>query len=573
MRIFCLKPFAGAVFIVLSSCSGEGSEDGGKAPKNSKNTAKVVRIAEISAPATLFPHNITNAIEGLITSQIHEGLVKINPRDLTVLPGLAERWEIDQQTNTITFHLRKGVKFQSSKTIRGTDTEITSKDIKFTFELLCTSRPGNVHFFTVCKDRVVGADEFYKATAAGRKTELSGFSIIDDHTFSIKLLNSPGVFLEILSNPVAAVISKRGYDDRQDRSIVGAGPFILDESNSSSTHIALYKNPGYYAKDASGRGLPYLDSLVIDIVTSTEEALELFRNGNVDFISTVPGNQLRQIVEEDIRSFKNPAEFILERKPEMVSYYYLFNTHAAPFNNLKLRQAVNYAIDRTKIIERVLHGQAYGPAIHGVVPPTFAFYNVTAIKGYGLDIHKARQLMKEAGYADGVNVPEIRLIVNSGNSRNNTVAAEVQQQLKNNLNLNVTFESLPNADKYLLQLKGKGEIFREGWVADYPDPESFLSVFYSRSLTSDTLYGSYPNTMKYKNPNYDKYYELGRDAINREKATSYFLKAEQILIDDAPLIPLWYESNCRLIKTRMKNFHSNPLGYFDFSRVDLAANP
>ncbi|MES2678352.1 MAG: ABC transporter substrate-binding protein [Bacteroidota bacterium] len=572
MRAFVFKLFAGIFLLFLSACSGKDGLGVSGGAKSSKNTQKVVRIAEISLPATIFPHNITTSIEGLITSQIHEGLVKINPRDLTLLPGLAESWEIDEATKTITFHLRKGVKFQKSPVIPGSDTEITSKDVKFTFELLCTGRPGNVHFYTVCKDRVVGADAFYNATAADKNAELNGFRVIDDHTFSIRLLNSPNIFLQILSNPVAAIISKKAYEARKEASNVGAGAFILDEQHSTKTHFSLYKNPDYYAKDKDGKSLPYLDSLIIDIVTSTEEALELFQSGAVDFISSVPSNQLRQIVEDNIKSFKYPAEFILEQRPEMISYYYLFNTHSAPFNNLKLRQAVNYAIDRTKIVDRVLHGQAYGPAVYGVVPPTFDFYKINAIQGYDLNLDKAKKLLKEAGYADGSNLPEVRLIVNSGNTRNNTVAAEIQRQLKNNLNINVTFESLPNAEKYTLQLKGKGDLFREGWVADYPSPESFLSVFYGEYVTSDTAHESYPNTMRYQNKNYDKYYELGRDATSREMAMGYFLKAEQILLNDAPLIPLWYESNCRLIKTRLKNFHSNPLRYLDFTKVDVALN-
>jgi oligopeptide transport system substrate-binding protein len=572
MRAFVFKLFTGILLLFLSACSGKDGVGDVTGSKSSINSKKVVRIAEISVPATIFPHNITNSIEGLITSQIHEGLVKINPRDLTLLPGLAERWEIDEATKTITFHLRKGVKFQKSPVIAGCDTEITSKDVKFTFELLCSRMPGNVHFYTVCKDRVVGADAFYNARSADKNAELTGFRVIDERTFSIRLLNSPNIFLQILSNPVAAIISQKAYEARKEASNVGAGPFILDEQNSTKTHFALYKNEDYYAKDNSGKALPYLDSLIVDIVTSTEEALELFQSGAVDFISSVPSNQLRQIVEDHIKSFKYPAEFILEQRPEMISYYYLFNTHCAPFNNLKLRQAVNYAIDRTKIIDRVLYGQAYGPAVYGVVPPTFDFYKINSIKGYDLNLDKAKKLMKEAGYTDGGNLPEVRLIVNSGNTRNNTVAAEIQRQLKNNLNINVSFESLPNAEKYTLQLQGNGDLFRDGWVADYPNPESFLSVFYGEFVTRDTANESYPNTMRYQNKNYDRYYELGRDATSRELAMGYFLKAEQILINDAPLIPLWYESNCRLIKTRLKNFHSNPLRYLDFSKVDLASN-
>jgi peptide/nickel transport system substrate-binding protein len=217
----------------------------------------------------------------------------------------------------------------------------------------------------------------------------------------------------------------------------------------------------------------------------------------------------------------------------------------------------------------VLFQQAHGPAVNGIVPPSFSFYKSTSIKGYSLDVAKAKKLLAEAGYPDGKGLPEIQLLVNSGNSRNNTVAAEIQKQLKNNINVNVTFESLPTAEKFYLQVKGKGDIYRDGWVADYPSPESFLSVFYGEPVSADTSHMAFPNTIKYKNPEFDKYYKLGRDALNRDTAAAYFLKAEQILVDDAPLIPLWYDSNCRLISNRLKNFQSNALRYFDFSQVSI----
>ncbi|MCE3226921.1 MAG: oppA [Bacteroidetes bacterium] len=559
-------PLAFVAFFASCKSDGSGTSD----HSNYTGGNKVIRIAEVTAPTSIFPHKLTQAVEGLIASQIHERLVKINPKDLSLTPGLAEKWEISPDGKTITFHLRKGVKFQSCGPLAGKEEEITAKDVKFTFELLCTDRPGNVHFHTVCKDRVVGANEFYLASGKGQKSEIKGFKLIDNYTFAIELLNSPNIFLEILANPVASILNQEAYEAQKENSNVGAGPFILDEKTTTKTHYALYKNINYYAKDKSGNAMPYIDSLIIDIVPSSEEALRGFQSGKYDFITSVPSNQLRQIVEDNIKEFKgNPPRFILDQRPEMISAYYVFNIHEKPFDNVKVRQAFNYAIDRNKIIDRVLFGQAYGPAVNGLVPPTFNFYKINELKGYDLDVDKAKKLLAEAGFPDGKGFPEIQLYVNSGNTRNNTVAAEIQKQLKNNLNVNITFESLPNGEKFMLQVKGKGNMYRDGWVADYPSPESFLSIFYGEPVTNDTTHMAYPNTIKYKNPEYDKYYKLGRDALNRDSASVYFLKAEQILLNDAPLIPLWYESNCRLIASRMKNFYSNPLRYFDFTQVTV----
>ncbi len=534
---------------------------------------KVVRLAEVTAPTNIFPHRLTNAVEGLIACQIHEGLVRINPKDLSIMPGLAEKWEISPNGKTITFHLRKGVKFQNVGAIAGKSIELTTKDIKFTFELLCTDRPNNLHFQTVCKDRVVGANEFYLASKKGVKQEISGLKIIDDYNFSIDLLNSPNIFLEILANPVAAILNQTAYESTKENTNVGIGPFILDEKATTAKHIVLYKNIDYYGKDKAGNSLPYIDSLIIEIVATSEDALRGFQSGKFDFITSVPSSQLKQIVEDNISSFKgSPPKFILDQRPEMLSSYYVFNVNKPPFNNLKLRQAINYGIDRDRIIDRVLFGQAHGPAINGIVPPSFSFYKSSSIKGYTLDIEKAKKLLKEAGYPDGKGLAEIQLLVNSGNSRNQTVAGEIQKQLKNNLNINVTFESLPTAEKFNLQVKGQGDLYRDGWIADYPGPESFLSVFYGEPVTDDTSHMAYPNTIKYKNAEFDKYYKLGRDAVNRDSASVYFLKAEQILVNDAPLIPLWYDSNCRLISDRLKNFQSNALRYFDFTQVSVDDN-
>ena len=177
----------------------------------------------------------------------------------------------------------------------------------------------------------------------------------------------------------------------------------------------------------------------------------------------------------------------------MISQYYLFNLHKPPFNNVKVRQAFNYAIDRDKIIDKVLQGQAYGPGSYGITPPTFEAYKVGEIIGYNFDPEKAKKLLMEAGYPGGVGFPEVSLVVNSGNTRNNTVAAEIQRHLRENLSVNITFESLSNNEKYRLQHKGMGNIFRDGWIADYPSPESFLSVFYGEPVPSDTSKTSYPN--------------------------------------------------------------------------------
>lgn len=564
MRILSKYTYLIALSAVLVACGDGKKTDNSQRPEGSGGA---VRIAEVTPPKNLFPQAITNQIEGLIASQIHEGLVRLNPKTLEPVPGLAEKWEISADGKTITFHLRKGAYFHNSEDGKQ-GAEITSNDVKFTFELLSTDRNTNMHFATVCKDRIVGANEYFEATSKGQKAELTGFKIIDKYNFSITLNNASGIFLQILANPVTSIISEEAYKTQFENLKVGAGPFVYDTKSSNAKRIVLTRNENYYGKDEKGNALPYLDSVVVDILNSTEEGLTAFKEGKCEYVGTIPSNSVRMIVEENIKDFENnPPAFILERSSEMVSQYYVFNINKTPFNNPKVRQAFNYAIDRDKIIDKVLQGQAYGPGSYGITPPSFEGYKVGEIIGYNFDPEKAKKLLMEAGYPGGVGFPEVSLIVNSGNTRNNTVAAEIQRHLKENLNVNITFESLNNNEKYKLQHKGLGNIFRDGWIADYPSPESFLSVFYGEPVPVDTAKTSYPNTQRYVNKEFDKYYKMGRDAVQKDSAYVYFMKAEQILMNDAPLMVLWYESNYRLISSKLKNFVVNPLRYFDLTRV------
>lgn len=574
MRLLTSLCVLGAFTAVLSSCKNGSSEitQEASAAATSAFTGgnKVFRIAESTAPSSIFPHRLTHVTEGLIAGQIFEGLVKLNPKTMEIVPGLAESWEISADGKSITFHLRKGIKFHPCAALGNKEVELTSKDVKFTFELLCTEGNNNLHFATVCKDRIVGANECYDISKSGQTIGLKGFKIIDDYNFTIELMNSPAIFLDILGNPVAGIISMDAYKAEKGNTKVGAGPFVFDAAHSTPAHYALYKNVAYYAKDKNGNALPYLDSIVVDIVPSSEIAWEGFKSGKFDFISSIPVNQLKQIVEENISAFKgeNPP-YVLERSAEMMTQYYLFNIHKAPFNDVRVRKAFNYAIDKEKLIEKVLMGQAYGPANNGIVPPTFSFYNTAEVEGYKFDVDKAKKLLAEAGFANGKDFPSLQLIVNSGKTLNNTVAAEIQKQLLMNLNVNVNFESLPNSDKFLLQTSGQGDMFRDGWIADYPSPESFLSVFYGEPVEKDTAKISYPNTIRYVNKDFDIYYEKGRDALTRDSAAVYFLKAEKILMDEAPLLPLYYESNYNMISSHLVNFYLNPLHHFDFTEVDL----
>lgn len=538
-------------------------KDNGSGKLSDKNGGTFV-MAENNQIGSIYPISITNQVEALVVGQIHESLVRLDSKTLEPIPGLAEKWEISQDGRIITFHLIKGAHFQDDKCYKdGKGAEITSKDIKFSLELLATKTDDNYQFNTILKDRLVGVNDFFDK----KSTTISGIKIIDDYTFSLELVNPSLSFMKLLANPSAAIVSETAIKAYGKNIKTGAGPFIYDAS-SSADKIVLVKNPNYFLKDSAGCALPYLDSVVVNLMPSIEDGLSMFENEKIDLINTLPSLRVKDVVEKNIKEFvSHPPKSLLQREPEMLSQFYVFNTKQKPFDNANVRQAINYAIDREKLVDNVLQGQAIGAAIHGITPNTFIGYDIKKINGYSLNIEKAKRLLSEAGYPDGKGFPEVRILVNSGNSRNSSVAVELQKQLKANLNINVNFESLPNVQKYELQMHGKSDIYRDAWVADFSSPESFLSLFVGDGVPADTSAPSFPNTSRYQNATYDLYFKKGRDSNIKDSSYAYFMQAEQVLMNDAVIIPLWYEGSYRLLTNKVKGLNLNAMRYYDLTKT------
>lgn len=551
---------------LIISCSKKEEKD--NRPISQKAGGKLV-IAEIAKPLSLFPQKLTRIEEALICNQIYEPLIRLNAKTLDLIPALAEKWEVSKDGKQIKFYLRKGARFQDDPCFSsGKGREITTQDVKYTFEKLCIDNENNYHFYTICNDRIVGAKEFNEAMKNHKKgeekPEIKGLKIIDDYTFTIDLLYpNYQSFLQLLATPIAAIIPKEGYEQYGDKLDFGAGPYRIEKNLSNESQLVLLKNPYYYAVDKDGFALPYIDTIIIKYFENTEDAISAFLNHQVDVVNDIPNSAAKRVVENHINSFqKVPPEYVIDVSSQMFVQYILINTHMQPFDNLKVRKAVNYALDRSKIIEKAFNGQAM-PGIYGITPPAFKDYDITQIKGYDFDIIKAKSLLAEAGFPDGKGFPSVTIYTNKGFSKTQVAINEMQRQLKENLNINVVFESLPLDIKFRLEQKNKGHFFRQGWVADFPSPENFLSLFYGKYISLDTSKVFFPNTQRYINPIYDELYEKGRDAVNKDTAYKYFMKAEQILMDDAPLIVLWYEASYRLYNHKVKDLFMNPMRYYD----------
>jgi len=576
------RPFVLGFFLALFLAACSGSKPSGSKTDSEDRIAKgdkvyggTFRFGMTEEYQTLFPIKIVDVASAHIATQIYEGLVKFNPSDLHIKPAIAEKWDVDADGITYTFHLRKGIKFQNDSCFPGgKGRELVASDVLYSFEQLCTSSPDNKTFDESMKDHLVGANEFFAESKNGKPAKnLEGIKVIDNYTVSFKLTSPSSSFLFNLANPSCFIVAKEAVAKYGVKMKVGSGPFKVAKEVNPGEKIILCRNENYYGLDSLGNQLPYLDTIIVSFFRTKHDELLEFQNGSLNFIWGLPSESIKDMVESQISDFnKNPPKYILDRSPEMATQFYTFNCSKAPFNNVKVRQAFSYAVDRAAVVENVLRGEAFGPGVNGISPPSLKGYDITQIAGYTFNPVLAKKLLAEAGYPGGKGFPQVKLKLNSGGKRNENVLFEIQKQLHEVLGVNIDFDLVTYKQRMEDEASGNGDIFRSSWIADYPSPENFLWLFYGKSVPEDLSTPSFPNSTRYKNSAFDKLFEAGVAAKSQEEAYKNFAAAENLMMKDAPVLILWYDESWRLTKSNVHGFQGNPMRYFDFSQVFLKAN-
>jgi len=542
--------------------------------KGDKVYGGTLRVSETESYISLYPHSISDVVSQNVANQIYEGLVKIDSKNITqILPCIAESWNINDNGTVYSFTIKKGVMFHDDACFtEGKGREVKASDFKYSFELLCSNNE-DVNLFEF-QNKVLGAQQFLEASKNGKPlSAIEGVKITGDYSLTITLNSTSNTFLYILSGPAGYVIPREAVEKYGNKTIVGTGPFILSNA-AEGENLVMLRNPSYHRMDSLGNQLPFLDTVIFSFIPDKAKELETFKSGNSHMIFGLPSSSISEMVEQQIADFrsKNP-KYILQRNSELMTQFYQFNINRKPFDNLKVRQAFSYAIDREKIIADVLNTEAFGPGICGLTPPGISGYDITAIMGYHFNPDKAKRLLAEAGYPDGKNFPPITIETNSGGGKYVDVTEEIKKQLKNVLNINIDFVVVPFSQKLEDAKYGKADMFRSGWVADYPSAENFLRTMYGAYVPDSLHKPSYPNTVRYKNAAYDSLLEMGFKSNNLKESNDYYLQAEQILMADAPMIILWYGENLKMIHSYVKNFYFNPMNYKDFSEVYIKKNP
>lgn len=558
---------------LFASC-GDGTTATGdsREAKGGVFYGSVFKMNEVEDFRNLYPLNITEVTSHRIANQVYEGLVKLSQSDLTVVPGLAEKWEKNADASQWTFHLRKGVKFHDDPSFSdGKGREVTAKDFIFCFEKLCSASPENQQFGNTFKDRVVGANEYFQSTIDKKPLAggVAGIKAIDDYTIQINLLHPFAGFLNILSTPGCWVYpyeayEKYGVDMRV--KCVGTGPFQV-KSIKEGEAVILERNPNYWNVDEHGNQLPYLDAVKFTFIKEKKSALLEFKRGNLDMLFELPTEMIPDILGELGSAKEGNAPFEMQVVPAMSTFYYGFQHQSNIFDKKEVRLAFNYAIDREKIVNYTLQGEGV-PGNYGIVPPSFKDYDSKSLKGYSFDPDRARKYLASAGYPDGKGFPKLTLQINSGGGDRNIQTAEViQKMLKENLNIDIEINVMPFAEHLESLETGKAQFWRSGWTADYPDPETFLTLLYSKHIPEKLSDKSFLNAVRYKSERFDSLFSAAMQEVDDKKRFGLYLQADQQAIDDGAIMPIFYNEFYRLVQMNVRNFPANAMEYRDMSRV------
>ena len=559
--------------VILSSCGGDKKDDN-KTAKVAKGDVKyggVFKANETEDFKSLYPLNVTMAIEQRIANQVYQGLVKLDQEDLSIIPSLAESWDVNEDATSFTFHIRKGAMFHDNACFKdGKGREVKASDFKFCFDKICESSPNN-QMYWVFKDRVKGANEYYESV--NNKTPLEGgvegVKVIDDYTIQIDLKYSFSGFLNIISHNACWVYPKEALDmygvDMRINAI-GSGPFRVKKIKESET-VILEANPDYWEIDKFGNQLPYLDGLKFSFNKEKKAELLEFKKGNLETVFRLPLEMIDDVVGELEDAKKGGGRpYVMQVVPALSVFYLGFQHKLPPFNNIDVRKAFNYAVDKESIVTYTLQGEGRA-AMNGIVPP-FKGYDYENVKGYSYSPELAKEHLAKAGFANGKGFPEITLQINpGGGDRNVQIAEVVQKMLGENLGITVKIEQMQFAQHLENLETGKALFWRSGWIADYPDPENFLNLLYGSHVPDELSTKAYINPMRYQSAEYDSLLSVALREVDKAKRFELFRQADQTQIDDAAIMPIFYDENTRLIQVYVKNFPSNAMEYRDMTRV------
>ena len=480
---------------------------------------------------------------------LFNGLLQLDD-SLRVRPCIAKNWTISSDALTYRFVLRDDVFFHDDEAFPdGKGRRVVAADVAYSFRRLLDDawpKPGSWIF----KDRVA---------------KDSAFVAENDSVFVLRLAAPFQPMLQILTMQYASIVPREaceyyGRDFR--RHPVGTGPFRF-KIWAENQALVLLKNDRYFEKDSAGVRLPYLDAVKTTFITDRKTAFLEFKKGNLDYFFGLESSYINELLTSDgdlqpslqdnIRFLKNPylnTEYLGIRMDSQAR-----SGPLDPLQQKKIRQALNYGFDRVRML-RALRNNVGRPATSGFAPRGLPSFDDTAVPGYRYDPAVAAQLLAEAGFPKGKNLPEITLLCNQEYLDLCTFITRQWEDLGIKVNIEMTETALLRER----MRKGLAPFFRASWIADYPDAESFFTCFYSKNAAP-------PNYTRFSNAGFDKLYETALGETGTERRYALYRQMEKILIEEAPVVFLFYDETAQFARNNVTGLPRNAINLLSLKRV------
>ena len=524
-----------------------------KDDRRSEQDKTVFRYNESAGITTLDPAYVRRFEDFLAIEQLYNGLVTLDDNS-EIVPAIAKEWEVSEDGLTYTFKLRKDIFFNESELFGVNKTRrVTASDVLYSFLRILdptTASPGRYIFQNLKHSQ----------------HKFDGVIAEDENTLILHLSTPQPSLIYQLSLPYCSVVPHEvveHYGDDFSTHPIGTGPFFLKRWKKDVKMI-LAKNHNYFEKDESGISLPYLDAVSIYFIQDKHQEFIKFRAGNLEMISGMNEEDKDQLLNPDGELNENLSHKFTLQKTDWLNTEYLGvlmeNQAASPLKSSLIRQAIGYAIDRKDMV-RYLRNNIGTPATQGFIPKGMPNFNQYTIDGFSYDIEKAKRLIKQAGYSDLNKVPTITL---SATPEYKTLCEYLQQKLERvGFTIKVDVNSVSSMNQRIAQFDAT--FYRKSWIADFPDAINYFQLFYSKNFYPEN--GS--NYTHFSSREYDSLYELAIVEKSERARNNLYKKLNQILHDEAPVIPLFYAETLRFLKTNVTGLKGNSLNMLSLKTVKL----
>lgn len=535
-RSFFLLFFVTALF--LSSCEND----------DKISNKKIFRYNESAGIITLDPAFSRDQAHIWVCNQLYNSLVKLDS-NLQIVPSIAKKWTISDDGKVYTFIIKDSVYFHHNDCFTNGTRKVVAGDFVYSFNRLLDPRTASPGSWVLSNIAIINSKHQIEA--------------LNDSTLQITLSESFPPFLGILAMKYCSVVPYEAieyYGDEFRKNPVGTGPFMMRKW-VENIKLVLTKNPLYFEFDGGDR-LPYLDGVAISFLIDKMTGFMEFVKGNFDFISGIDASYKDELLTRggNLKE-KFRGKFNMIASPYLnTEYLAMFvgdKNSQSPINNLNVRKAINYGFDRHKMI-RYLRNNIGTPGNSGIIPAGMPSYDSSGTYGYNYNPLLAQELLSLEGYSDTNPVPEITLTTTPDYL---DLSKFVQSQLKD-IGIDINIDVSPTATVREMKAHGKLEFFRASWIADYPDEENYLSMFYSQNKAPQG-----PNYTHYSDVLTDSLYLESFGINSRNSRTQLYRNIDSIIMSEAPVAILYYDRVTLFTQKDVIGLRANAINMLDLDGV------